>query len=89
MPMIRPSSDLRNKYNDISEYVNKTNEPVFITKNGYGDIVVMSIEAYEQLAKDAMLDRAISIAEAELEAGKDPLDAKAALAELRRKHLNK
>lgn len=86
MPMIRPSSDLRNKYNDISEYVNRTNEPVFITKNGYGDIVVMSIEAYEQLAKDAMLDRAISIAEAELEAGKAPLDAKAALAELRRKH---
>ena len=42
MPVIRPSSDLRNKYNEISEFCNKNNEPVFITKNGSGDLVMTS-----------------------------------------------
>ena len=49
MPNIRPSSDLRNKYNEISDYCHKTNNPVFLTKNGSGDLVVMSIERYELL----------------------------------------
>ena len=49
MPNIRPSSDLRNKYNEISDYCHKTNNPVFLTKNGTGDLVVMSIERYELL----------------------------------------
>ena len=86
MPMIRPSSDLRNKYNDISEFVNTTNEPVFITKNGYGDVVVMSIDAYESLVREARIDAVIAAAEAEMEAGAEPRDAKEVLEELRRKH---
>lgn len=49
MPNIRPSSDLRNKYNEISDYCHKTNNPVFLTKNGTGDLVVMSIDRYELL----------------------------------------
>ena len=49
MPTIRPSSDLRNTYNEISEFCNQYTEPVFITKNGKGDLVVMSIETYEML----------------------------------------
>ncbi len=49
MPTIRPSSDLRNKYNEISEYCHKYEEPVYITKNGQGDLAVMSIETYEKL----------------------------------------
>lgn len=49
MPTIRPSSDLRNKYNEISEFCHKYSEPVYITKNGQGDLVVMSIETYERL----------------------------------------
>ncbi|MBS3901943.1 MAG: type II toxin-antitoxin system Phd/YefM family antitoxin [Dethiobacter sp.] len=49
MPNIRPSSDLRNKYNEISEFCHKYSEPVYITKNGTGDLAVMSIEAYEKL----------------------------------------
>jgi len=49
MPSIRPSSDLRNKYNEISEFCHKYNEPVYITKNGQGDLAVMSIETYEKL----------------------------------------
>ena len=50
MPTIRPSADLRNKYNEISELCHKYSEPVFITKNGTGDLAVMSIETYEFLA---------------------------------------
>jgi prevent-host-death family protein len=50
MPSIRPSSDLRNKYNEISEFCHKYTEPVYITKNGQGDLAVMSIETFERLA---------------------------------------
>lgn len=49
MPNIRPSSDLRNKYNEISEFCHNYSEPVYITKNGEGDLAVMSIQTYEQL----------------------------------------
>ena len=49
MPQIRPVSDLRNKFTDISRVIHETSEPIFLTKNGYGDMVVMSIEAYEKL----------------------------------------
>jgi prevent-host-death family protein len=48
VPKIRPVSDLRNKFSDISRTVHGSNEPVFLTKNGRGDMVVMSLEAYEQ-----------------------------------------
>jgi prevent-host-death family protein len=52
MPIIRPISDLRNKFSTISESVHTDNEPIFLTKNGVGDMVVMSLEYYErQLAK--------------------------------------
>lgn len=47
MKRIRPVSDLRNNFTEISRMVHETQEPVFLTKNGYGDMVVMSIEAYE------------------------------------------
>jgi len=50
MPTIRPSADLRNNYNEISELCHEYSEPVFITKNGTGDLAVMSIETYELLA---------------------------------------
>jgi len=48
MPRIRPVSDLRNNFADISRVVHETAEPVFLTKNGYGDMVVMSMEAFER-----------------------------------------
>lgn len=47
MKRIRPVSDLRNNFAEISKLVHETGEPLFLTKNGYGDMVVMSIEAYE------------------------------------------
>ncbi len=49
MPTIKSSAELRNSYNDISKFCHAYAEPVFITKNGKGDLAVMSIEAYEQL----------------------------------------
>ena len=49
MATIRPSSDLRNKYNEISEFCRKYNEPVFITRNGTGDLVVLSNAEYERI----------------------------------------
>ncbi|MCI9398533.1 MAG: type II toxin-antitoxin system prevent-host-death family antitoxin [Lachnospiraceae bacterium] len=49
MPNIQSSAELCNSYNDISEFCHTYSEPVFITKNGKGDLAVMSIETYEQL----------------------------------------
>lgn len=49
MPAIKSSADLRNNYNEISTFCHNYPEPVFITKNGKGDLAVMSIEAYEEL----------------------------------------
>ena len=46
---IRPVSDLRNKYPEIEELVLKENEAVYLTKNGYGSMVVMSLEKYSKL----------------------------------------
>lgn len=55
MPIIRPSSDLRNKYSEISTICHKTKKPVYITKNGVGDLAVMSIELFELLNDKYML----------------------------------
>jgi prevent-host-death family protein len=49
LPHIRPVSDLRNNFAEISKIVHETLEPVFLTKNGHGDMVVMSIEQYENI----------------------------------------
>lgn len=50
---IRPVSDLRNKYPEIEELVLKEDEAVYLTKNGYGSMVVMSLEKYSKLMSDA------------------------------------
>jgi len=49
MNMIRPVSDLRNNFAEISKTVHETAQPVFLTKNGYGDMVVMSMEAFQSM----------------------------------------
>jgi len=67
MKRIRPVSDLRNNFAEISRMVHETQEPVFLTKNGYGDMVVMSIEAYE--AKQFESEIFHKLKEAQLEAG--------------------
>jgi prevent-host-death family protein len=63
MPNIRPISDLRNHFADITREVQLTNEPVFLTKNGVGSIVVMSMEAYEQRRYDDMVYNKLKEAE--------------------------
>ena len=85
MPQIRPITDLRNT-TEISEICHAKKEPLFITKNGYGDLVVMSIEAYEELMESIKIDRAISEAEEEYAKTGELLDAREALTSLRRKH---
>ena len=66
MPHIRPVSDLRNNFADISRVVHETAEPVFLTKNGYGDMVVMSMEAFERYQFESEVY--FKLKEAELEA---------------------
>ena len=55
MPSIRPVSDLRNHFAEITKEVQESREPVFLTKNGVGSIVVMSMESYEQNRYDSMV----------------------------------
>ncbi len=85
MPQIRPITDLRNT-TEISDICHAKREPVFITKNGYGDLVVMSIETYEEMLEAQTADRAIAEAEAEYASTGQLHDAKEALSGLRRKH---
>ena len=74
MPNIRPISDLRNNSNEISEFCRTSREPVFITKNGVGDMVVMSIEMYERQQAQFDLYGKLAEAEAEITAGVDSVD---------------
>ena len=60
---IRPSAAIRNNYNDISNYCKTTGEPVYLTKNGEGDLVVMSIEAFEQREEAIRLRAKLEAAE--------------------------
>lgn len=66
MEKIRPVSDLRNHFATISKEVHETGEPVFLTKNGYGDMVVMSYEAYQKFQFESEVY--FKLKEAELEA---------------------
>ena len=65
MPAIRPITDLRNNSNEISEFCRTSREPLFITKNGVGDMVVLSVEMYER--QQAQLELYAKLAEAEVE----------------------
>ena len=85
MPQIVPIKELRNT-TEISERCHASNEPIFVTKNGYGDLVVMSITTYENLVQNAKVDAAIEMAELELKAGGELQEAKSVLKQLRAKH---
>jgi prevent-host-death family protein len=69
MPIIKPISDLRNKANEISRLCHETGKPVFITKNGEGDLVVMSLAAYEREQARSELYGMLAAAEADVAAG--------------------
>ncbi len=69
MAIIKPISDLRNKARELSRLCHESGEPVFITKNGEGDMVLMSLAAYEQLRASLELYRLLDEAEADVAAG--------------------
>ena len=83
MPSIRPSADLRNNYNEVSTYCHEFSEPVFITKNGRGDLVILSIDTYEKLCGKLELFRLLNEG---LEAEKDDRvrPVRTALADIRK-----
>ena len=70
MPNIRSSTDLRNGYNEISAFCHEKREPIFITKNGQGDLAVMSIEIFEQLNGKLELYRLLDEGRDAVKAGK-------------------
>ena len=74
MPTIRPISDLRNNANEISDFCRQTHEPVYITRNGSGDMVVLSMEEYER--QQALIDLygKLAVAEQEISAGAEGED---------------
>ena len=86
MPMIMPIRDLRNTSN-ISELAHQKQEPIFITKNGYSDLVVMSAELYERFAEINRVDQAIEEAEREVNEGARPISAKEARKRLDKKYI--
>lgn len=63
--IIKASAAIRQNYNEISELCKKTKEPVFLTKNGEGDLVVMDIETYNQREKMLKLREELIAAEEE------------------------
>ena len=67
MKMIRPVSDLRNNFAEISKIVHETAQPVFLTKNGFGSMVVLSMEAYENLQLESEIFFKLKEAEKEAE----------------------
>ncbi len=85
MPLIMPIKELRNT-TEISNIAHREQEPIFITKNGYSDLVVMSSELYDKIAKINRIDQAIFESEREVTNSAEATDAEIVFAELERKH---
>ncbi len=85
MPIIMPIRDLRNT-SEISEIAHKEQEPIFITKNGYSDLVVMSSELYDKFAGVNRIDQAIYESEKEMEEGGESIDLDTAFERLNKKY---
>lgn len=84
MPQIIPIKDLKNTA-EISDMCHKTEEPIYVTKNGYGDMVIMSMEFYESTMRRIAMYRDIEISEKQIETGQVK-DARTALRETRAKY---
>lgn len=84
MPQIIPIKHLKNT-SEISDMCHKANEPIYITKNGYGDMVIMSMEIYESTMHQISMYRDIEISENQLKSGQVK-DANIALQEMRIKY---
>ncbi|MBD5496262.1 MAG: type II toxin-antitoxin system Phd/YefM family antitoxin [Lachnospiraceae bacterium] len=84
MPHIIPIKDLKNTA-EVSDMCHKSDEPIYITKNGYGDMVIMSMEIYENIMRQLSMYRDIEISEKQIE-NRQIKDAKTALTEMRTKY---
>ena len=84
MPQIIPIKELKNT-SEISDLCHKTNEPIYVTKNGYGDMVIMSIENYESTLKELEMYQDIAISEYQIDIG-ETKDAKLAIQKMRKKY---
>ena len=80
---IRPVSDLRNNFADISKTVHETGKPVFLTKNGFGDMVVLSMEAFENMQFESEIYFKLKEAEKEAKLTDKRFSAKEVLSELK------
>ena len=83
MPIIKPISDLRNHFSEISDICHAEGKPVFITKNGKGDLVVMSIALYEKQEALLELYEKLSVAEEQSNAGAERMGHKEMMTKLR------
>lgn len=84
MPHIIPIRDLKDT-SAISQMCHEHSEPIFVTKNGYGDMVIMSIETYKKIFEGYAIDIAIAEAEAEIKEG-NVSDAREGLKAMREKY---
>ena len=84
MPQIIPIKDLKNT-NHISDLCRNSDEPIFVTKNGYGEMVLMSMDAYDEMFGRLEIYRALSESEKQFEVG-DYQDARTALTDIRKKY---
>ena len=84
MAIIKPISDLRNKARDLSRLCHESGEPIYITKNGEGDMVLMSLAAYERLQAQIELYRLLDEAESDAKAGDRGIGVKALRKQLER-----
>ncbi|NLC18781.1 MAG: type II toxin-antitoxin system Phd/YefM family antitoxin [Clostridiales bacterium] len=84
MPQIIPIKDLKNTA-EISEMVHAAKEPIYVTKNGYGDMVIMSMELYETTMKRLDIYRDLELSEKDIESGRIN-DARQSLGKLKEKY---
>ena len=84
MPQIIPIKDLKNT-SEISDMCHKAAEPIYVTKNGYGDMVIMSMETYESTMRQIAMYRNMERSEKQIEAGQVK-DARTALREMKAKY---
>ena len=88
MPQIKPITDLRNTI-EISEVCHKYDEPIFITKNGYGDLVIMSMNTYERQLALVDVYKKLTEAETQIAQGIPLLDGEEVFKKLRDKYVGK
>ncbi len=85
MPIIKSISSMRNRTREISALAREKDEPIYLTKNGEGDLVVMTIDHYERLKAQAELFEKLGVAQAQAAAGKKGITHSQMIAKLRRR----